>query len=393
MEPTPAPDAVEKKSWFDTVVVSTPVLLTIIATFLIGRSSAEMTQAQYYRAVASQNQSKVGDQWSFFQAKRIRGQILEGNADLLAAQKRGVFDRDSFPKAINEWLSDLHEALEHAGPIKSDVQELIKRGEQLLTDTKAALQPPDSGWKGVKHVLKPKAVQTAFSELNPGYAARSNKPAEDRKESAIPADQAKLLDDIVNDIKKRKLESEIAPKVLQLSDDTLKTAIQEADKMAAGVADRGKAIDNVLEEFDVLIDRQTALTREFQHISSRAEGLKKTSFADHLRNSNAQLQGDYKAVRHAFSARRYEDDARSNQTSAYLYEVKVLLASARSDKHLYRSQMFLLAMLIAQAAVTIATLALAVKRKSVFWLLATLTGLAAIAFGIYVFLDMPLPSF
>src|SRR5713226_3606805 len=91
--------AAENKSWFETVVVSTPVLLTVIATFLVGQSSSEMTRAQYFRAVASQNQSKVGDQWGFFQAKRIRGQILEGNADLLLAQNRAPFSRDTFVDA------------------------------------------------------------------------------------------------------------------------------------------------------------------------------------------------------------------------------------------------------------------------------------------------------
>ena len=44
--------------------------------------------------------------------------------------------------------------------------------------------------------------------------------------------------------------------------------------------------------------------------------------------------------------------------------------------------MFLLAMLVAQAGVTIATLALAVRRKSVFWLLAAFAGIASIALSI-----------
>src|SRR5471030_3071119 len=100
----------EKKSLFETIVLSTPVLLTVIATFLLGRSSAEMTLAQYYRSVAGQNQSKVGDQWGFFQAKRIRGQILEGNADLLAAQKRELFSRDTLVQAAEASLTELRAA-------------------------------------------------------------------------------------------------------------------------------------------------------------------------------------------------------------------------------------------------------------------------------------------
>src|SRR5205085_2626630 len=60
------------------------------ATFMVGRSTAEMTQAQYHRAVAGQNQSKVGDQWAFFQAKRIRGTTYEVSADLLLAARQPV---------------------------------------------------------------------------------------------------------------------------------------------------------------------------------------------------------------------------------------------------------------------------------------------------------------
>ncbi len=48
--------------------------------------------------------------------------------------------------------------------------------------------------------------------------------------------------------------------------------------------------------------------------------------------------------------------------------------------------------LVAQAGVTIATLAIAVKRKSFFWLLATLTGVVAIGFGVYIYLDLPVPT-
>src|SRR5258708_34406244 len=71
------------KSFVETIISTTPVLLTVVATLLAGLSSSEMTQAQYYRSMAAQYQSKAGDQWGFFQAKRIRGSGLEQTADLL----------------------------------------------------------------------------------------------------------------------------------------------------------------------------------------------------------------------------------------------------------------------------------------------------------------------
>src|SRR5947207_5480465 len=62
---------------WETVLTTTPVVLTVLATLLAGLSSSEMTQAQYFRSLAAQSQSKAGDQWGFFQAKRIRGTSFE----------------------------------------------------------------------------------------------------------------------------------------------------------------------------------------------------------------------------------------------------------------------------------------------------------------------------
>src|SRR5262249_7661323 len=101
--PTPQPQTPPaQKSLFDKVLTATPVILTIVATFLVGQSSSEMTQAQYHRASASQNQSKVADQWAFFQAKRIRGTSHEVTAELLSALKdTEVFTRDTLPAAAD----------------------------------------------------------------------------------------------------------------------------------------------------------------------------------------------------------------------------------------------------------------------------------------------------
>jgi len=45
-------------------------------------------------------------------------------------------------------------------------------------------------------------------------------------------------------------------------------------------------------------------------------------------------------------------------------------------------------MLLAQAGVTIGSLALAVRRKSVLWGMASVAGLTALLFATYVFLGM-----
>jgi len=63
-----------------------PVVMTVIATLLAGLASGEMTKAQYERAYAAQLQSKAGDQWAFFQAKRLRGEMQRNTLDVLSAQ-------------------------------------------------------------------------------------------------------------------------------------------------------------------------------------------------------------------------------------------------------------------------------------------------------------------
>jgi len=67
------------------LLTATPVVMTVVATMLAGLSSSEMTRAQYDRSLAAQEQSKAGDQWSFFQAKRLRGAMQRSTLDLLQA--------------------------------------------------------------------------------------------------------------------------------------------------------------------------------------------------------------------------------------------------------------------------------------------------------------------
>src|ERR1035438_2201704 len=65
------------------MLAATPVVMAVVATLLAGLASSEMTRAQYDRALAAQQQSKAGDQWSFFQAKRLRGAMQHSTLDLL----------------------------------------------------------------------------------------------------------------------------------------------------------------------------------------------------------------------------------------------------------------------------------------------------------------------
>lgn len=70
---------------FGKILGATPIVMTVIATMLAGLASSEMTKAQYDRAMAAQLQSKAGDQWSYYQAKKLRSAVARNTLDLLAA--------------------------------------------------------------------------------------------------------------------------------------------------------------------------------------------------------------------------------------------------------------------------------------------------------------------
>src|SRR5512137_920977 len=67
------------------ILSATPVVMAVVATLLAGLASSEMTRAQYDRALAAQQQSKAGDQWSFFQAKKLRGALQHNTLDMVAS--------------------------------------------------------------------------------------------------------------------------------------------------------------------------------------------------------------------------------------------------------------------------------------------------------------------
>lgn len=91
-----------------------------------------------------------------------------------------------------------------------------------------------------------------------------------------------------------------------------------------------------------------------------------------------------RAAYYELENRRYLIESVSNQTIGYLYEARVKVSSAESDRHQRKSRNFFYAMLAAQIGATISALALARQKKSVLWAVAGGTGLVALAIGAYV---------
>jgi hypothetical protein len=86
---------------------ATPVVMTVIATMLAGLSSSEMTRAQYDRSLAAQQQSKAGDQWSYFQAKKLRSALQHNTIDLLqSTTELPPFDSSKLPASTSQPARD-----------------------------------------------------------------------------------------------------------------------------------------------------------------------------------------------------------------------------------------------------------------------------------------------
>ncbi len=259
------------------ILGATPVVMTVVATMLAGLASSEMTKAQYSRALAAQQQSKTGDQWAFFQAKRLRTAMQNSTLDVLQS------------------TIELH-------PLDATMQ-------ASFTPPPAPPAPPVSA-----------GVQAALD------AAAGGRP-----------------------------ESDVIPLIAKLDDKALEAALEaaksRADAYDAAVAPATKAVAQI--ETD---------------------------------SGGKPNHRDVVAARLRFTAQRYDTESRLNQAIAYLYELQVRKSNFTAERHERRSQRFFFGMLAAQAAVIIATFAIAARKRNLLWSLAAGAGLAAVAFAVYVYL-------
>ncbi len=132
------------------VLAATPIVMTVIATLLAGLSSGEMTRAQYDRALAAQQQSKAGDQWNYFQAKRLRAALQRNTLDLLHGTT-GVRPLDASALAARLAGTPLQAVLESGG------------GRQALDClARGTLPPAESG------ALADPAIAAALAAVDEG---------------------------------------------------------------------------------------------------------------------------------------------------------------------------------------------------------------------------------
>jgi hypothetical protein len=187
------------------ILTATPVVMAVVATMLAGLASSEMTRAQYDRSLAAQQQSKAGDQWSFFQAKRLRGAFQRNTAELLQAISEL---RPLEPATLRNWA----------------------QGKEAET------------------VLNSAAGQQALDVLQRGEPPRPG--AEQSPDPALKA----ALDGLEN----LKPDNEMAVLLAPVSNQAIDQALRAARDRAEAFDTATTPVNKVIDQVDTLLSRQPA---------------------------------------------------------------------------------------------------------------------------------------
>ena len=309
------------KSLLEKVITSTPVVMAVIATILAGLSSGESNQSQYFRAMAAQHQSKAGDQWSYFQAKKTRS--------AMAGQERMRYL--GFAKPMSE-------------------------------ASIAALQNMLPGGGG--EALKDAAFKEAILALNKPLAKLEEFKCPDAGMQEIYQAIARGEEKSIDDKKLARLSEESIDKAMELA----KKMVKDADDQISPVLKSGKVFQDALEQADASAMKTETRAGDAGTVSPFR-----------------QLVVDFTTAKLRFESARLEREAKLNQNVATLFEVTVAKSTIQSRRARTRSQYFFYGMLAAQAAVTIATMSLAVRDKNRMWGLAAGIGLIAVGYGAYIY--------
>jgi hypothetical protein len=375
----------EPKSILDRVIANTPVVMTVVATILAGLSSGEMSTAQYNRAMAAQFQSKAGDQWSFYQAKRLRESGNQNSIDLLEGLiAPGPLDAGAIAtqaKNNESRVAVLGALLPSIGQAPS--ADAVTAAINLAEGQESASA---SKWKAA---LPDPQIQEAVT-----YLSGDGLPTIQEQHANSPA-----IGELLAAIDAGKNETETVDLVRKVDRKDLDAAEAAANANANAFDAATKPIVASIARLAKLAASDAAMLRGLhRNLTVAMASASPVAGSDPVANllnragNMQQMQDEFLAslstARLRFDARRYHQESAYNSAVARLYEVEVRRSSGLSDRNRLRSRDFFYGMLVAQAAVTIATFSLAVKQKSFLWGLATAAGLLAISLGTYVYLFM-----
>lgn len=389
------------RSGWDKLLSTTPVIMTVVATVLAGLSNSEMIKAQYYRSLAAQNQSKVGDQWAFFQAKRARGtnydmtiKVLRSfgaHAELSPETLRAQVER--LQRTLREGCANVEQIanqLKKEQPtLDSQQRAILGMAEQLCSIGQSALARAKRCQASLNAALSDPGVVHALAALDGG-------PAESTSFArAVDAIADERIRELLQEIGRRKTEQETEALTARVDEAHLQEAIHAVESRAgeneAATRPVAKALDRVEQcvvEANAIAqswDRAVADFRANTALPAQSAAPPATLAAQSLKNALQEVNASFTCERLRFDEQRYQREADENRIIAGLYEIQVRKSGWHSERHRKRSGYFFYGMLAAQAGVTIASLALAVRMKSLLWGVASAAGAIAVAIGAYVY--------
>jgi hypothetical protein len=329
-----------------------------------------MTRAQYYRSMAAQNQAKAADQWGFFQAKRLRATEAQSALDLLHAAAHPVRMEPTSLRGASQRLAGAMVAAESEASVADKIKALADQTAALDRDLQAILNGPASA--------------PAFAAPQSLWASLEDRVIGDKD-----------IFDAMNAIDAHKTEAAMAPLLKRITAKTMEDAHGVVDANAEAFDQVSKGPSAVLEKLHAIFSVQADLASELVRLATgaplggdRASTSQPASVIVMAQREIDAAFADVAAARFRYAAARYEREAKYNSLAGQLYEVEVHQSSVTSEWHRNRSSEFFYGMLAAQAGVTIATLALAVQRRSILWSFGAAAGIAAISFSAYVYLLM-----
>jgi len=325
---------------FGKILSATPVVMAVVATMLAGLASSEMTKAQYDRSLGAQQQSKAGDQWSFFQAKRLRGAVQENTAELLGSIcELRPLEAGALRKAAGDWPAGVEAG--EAGKLQAELTAAVESA---------------AGQEALKLLREGRVPATVAG------------PTPDGRITAALNGMENLAPD-----------AEMAALLGQVDDRMIEKTLGEARDRTQAFDAATKPVNQAIDRIDDLLTRRSALLEGAAGAgASTREGVGA--------GAGPSVRRDFTAARLRYAALRYEVEARLNQAIANLYELEVRKSNISAERHHTRSQRFFFGMLGAQFGVIISTFALAARNRNLLWSLAAAAGLLAVLFAAYVYL-------
>lgn len=321
-----SPDSQKPQTPWDKILTTTPIVLTVVATLLAGLSTSEMTAAQYFGSLAARHQSKASDQWSFFQFKRTRSLIDDNTVETL--QNSGL--TPSFTPRTLQTLTALFPVDKDHDPLNLTIGNILARSDLMELFTKNQIPP----------LKNPSSIDPKIQEVIDAILANKSDIDLDKMAATIPTPMIEQA--IARAYADAKASEQATEPVTRLIIDRLYKAVQDINAS----------------DTDLPADSQSKLSA---------------------------LVRSFKIARLQYRAHRYNFEAGYNAAVAQLLEVQKHKSSFESEHHKLRSRRFFYGMLAAQIGVIAATMAVAVRQKSLIWSLATVAGMGAAIFGAYVY--------